>query len=123
MKQILNRSFLLSLALMAWAGLTASAQTPAASPTDIQKDRRDIRQDTRDIRTDRRDLRGDVKDRNADVRDLTGLCLFDEHGSRMTRPDRSPVHVTRLLQTLADAAALAPASARAEPDHLIPVAA
>jgi uncharacterized protein (DUF58 family) len=59
---------------------------------------------------------------NADVRDLTGLCLFDEHGSRMTRPDRSPVHVTRVLQALADAAALAPAVARTDPDHLIPVA-
>jgi uncharacterized protein (DUF58 family) len=59
---------------------------------------------------------------NADVRDLTGLCLFDDHEARMTRPDRSPAHVTQLLQTLADAAALSPASARTDPDHLIPVA-
>jgi len=59
---------------------------------------------------------------NADVRDLTGLCLFDEHDSKTIRPDRSPVHVTAVLQTLADAAALAPATARIDPDHLIPVA-
>ncbi len=59
---------------------------------------------------------------NADVRDLTGLCLFDEHDSKTLRPDRSPAHVTRVLQTLADAAALAPASAGADPDRLIPLA-
>ena len=59
---------------------------------------------------------------NADVRDLTGLCLFDEHDSKTLRPDRSPAHVTQVLQTLADAAALAPATARIDPDHLIPVA-
>ena len=59
---------------------------------------------------------------NADVRDLTGLCLFDEHDSKTIRPDRSPAHVTQVLQTLADAAALAPATARIDPDHLIPVA-
>ena len=59
---------------------------------------------------------------NADVRDLTGLCLFDEHESKWMRPDRSPAHVTQVLQTLADAAALAPATARIDPDHLIPVA-
>ena len=59
---------------------------------------------------------------NSDVRDLTGLCLFDEYNSKMFRPDRSPVHVTRLLQTLADAAALAPAAAEVEPDPLISLA-
>ena len=59
---------------------------------------------------------------NADVRDLTGLCLFDDHESKAIRPDRSPAHVTQVLQTLADAAALAPASARTDPDHLVPVA-
>ncbi len=58
---------------------------------------------------------------NSDARDLTGLCLFDEHDSKISRPDRSPAHVTRLLQTLADAAALAPAAARADPDLLIPL--
>jgi uncharacterized protein (DUF58 family) len=59
---------------------------------------------------------------NSDVRDLTGLCLFDEYDSKMVRPDRSPVHVTRMLQTLADAAALAPAAAGVDPDLLIPLA-
>ncbi len=59
---------------------------------------------------------------NADVRDLTGLCLFDDHEAKSIRPDRSPAHVTQVLQTLAAAAALAPASARTDPDHLIPVA-
>ena len=59
---------------------------------------------------------------NSDVRDLTGLCLFDETNSRMFRPDRSPAHVTQLLQTLADAAALAPAATGVDPDQLIPLA-
>jgi uncharacterized protein (DUF58 family) len=59
---------------------------------------------------------------NSDARDLTGLCLFDEYDSKMVRPDRSPVHVTRMLQTLADAAALAPAATGVDPDQLIPLA-
>jgi uncharacterized protein (DUF58 family) len=59
---------------------------------------------------------------NAGVRDLTGLCLFDERDAKMIRPDRSPVHVTQVLQTLADAAALAPATVGVDPDHLIPAA-
>ena len=68
------------------------------------------------------DIAAAVLQANADVHDLTGLCLFDEHTSKTIRPDRSPVHVTQVLQTLADAAALTPASARADPDHLIPAA-
>jgi hypothetical protein len=40
----------------------------------------------------------------------------------MFRPDRSPAHVTRMLQTLAAAAALAPAAAGVDPDQLIPLA-
>ena len=59
---------------------------------------------------------------NTGVRDLTGLCLFDERDAKTIRPDRNPVHVTKMLQTLADVAALAPATARVDPDHLIPVA-
>jgi hypothetical protein len=50
------------------------------------------------------------------------LCLFDEYDSKMFRPDRSPAHVTRLLQTLADVAALTPAAAGVDPDQLIPLA-
>jgi uncharacterized protein (DUF58 family) len=59
---------------------------------------------------------------NSDVRDLTGLCIFDEYDSKMFRPDRSPAHVTCMLQTLADAAALAPAATGVDPDQLIPLA-
>ncbi len=59
---------------------------------------------------------------NSEARDLTGLCLFDEYDSKMLRPDRSPAHATRVLQTLADAAALAPAVAGVDPDQLIPLA-
>jgi uncharacterized protein (DUF58 family) len=59
---------------------------------------------------------------NSEVRDLTGLCLFDDYDSKMFRPDRTPAHVTRLLQTLAAAAALAPAVAGVDPDKLIPLA-
>ena len=67
MKQKLFRVLLLSLAAFT---IGVSGQTPASSPTDIQKDRHDIRKDTKDIRSDRRDIRKDVKDRRTDVRDL-----------------------------------------------------
>ena len=44
------------------------------------------------------------------IRDLTGLCLFDERGvTAWLRPDRTGRHLTEMLRTLADAAALAPA--------------
>jgi uncharacterized protein (DUF58 family) len=59
---------------------------------------------------------------NADARDLTGLTLFDEQGASGLPPDRSPAHVTEALQILADAAALAPAAYRADPDPLTPLA-
>jgi uncharacterized protein (DUF58 family) len=55
-------------------------------------------------------------------RDPAGLCLFDEHGASTVRPDRSGPHLTRMLHLLADAAALSPASARVNPDHLLPLA-
>jgi uncharacterized protein (DUF58 family) len=56
------------------------------------------------------------------ARDPAGLCLFDEHGASAVRPDRSGPHLTRMLHLLADAAALAPASAAVDPDHLLPLA-
>jgi hypothetical protein len=56
------------------------------------------------------------------ARDPAGLCVFDEHGASTVRPDRSGRHLTQMLHLLADAAALAPASARADPDHLLPLA-
>jgi uncharacterized protein (DUF58 family) len=59
---------------------------------------------------------------NAAARDLTGLCLFDERGAAAVRPDRTGTHRTQLLQMLADAAALAPAAARTDPDRLLPLA-
>jgi uncharacterized protein (DUF58 family) len=55
-------------------------------------------------------------------RDPAGLCLFDEHGASTVRPDRSGRHLTQMLNLLADAAALAPASARVDLDHLLPLA-
>ena len=70
MKQKLFRVLLLSLAAFTTGAIGVAGQTPASSPTDIQKDRHDIRKDTKDIRSDRRDIRKDVKDRRTDVRDL-----------------------------------------------------
>jgi uncharacterized protein (DUF58 family) len=64
-----------------------------------------------------------VAQASAAARDLTGLCLFDENGVRvLARPDRSGPHLSRLLQILADAAALAPADARVDPALLLPSA-
>jgi uncharacterized protein (DUF58 family) len=59
---------------------------------------------------------------NADRRDLTGLCLFDEHGSSYARPERASTHVTRMLRILTDASVLAPATRKVDPDRLLPLA-
>jgi uncharacterized protein (DUF58 family) len=59
---------------------------------------------------------------NASIRDLTGLCLFDEHGSRVVRPERTSTHQNRLMQLLGEAAALAPIVPRADPEALTPTA-
>jgi len=56
------------------------------------------------------------------ARDLVGLCLVDEHAAEVLRPDRHASHLTRLLRRLAEAAALAPSSARVDPDTLLPLA-
>jgi uncharacterized protein (DUF58 family) len=58
----------------------------------------------------------------ASSRDLVGLCLFDENGVEVIRPDRHGAHLTRLLRRLAEAAALAPSAARADPEALLPLA-
>ena len=63
-----------------------------------------------------------VMQANAASRDLTGLCLFDENGVNVTRPERSAVHLTRMLRLLADASALEPTCARTDPDTLLPLA-
>jgi uncharacterized protein (DUF58 family) len=68
------------------------------------------------------EIAGGVAQANADARDLTGLVLFDEQGAAVTPPDRSPAHGIQLLQTLADASALAPASTPLNPDRLTPLA-
>jgi hypothetical protein len=59
---------------------------------------------------------------NVASRDPTVLCVFDEAGASVTRPDRSGPHLTRMLHRLADAAALAPAEARVDPGRLLPLA-
>src|SRR5207247_1384735 len=56
------------------------------------------------------------------ARDLAGLCLFDETGVEIIRPDRHAAHLTRLLRRLAEAAALAPVAARADPEVLLGLA-
>jgi uncharacterized protein (DUF58 family) len=59
----------------------------------------------------------------ASQRDLVGLCLVDdEKVRRMIRPSRSARHVTDILQVLADAAALAPATGAGALDRLLPLA-
>ena len=58
---------------------------------------------------------------NTKMRDLTGLCLFDEQEARYAAPDRKGAHLNRLLQMLADAAALVPATSRADPEPLLPM--
>ena len=61
-----------------------------------------------------------VAQASAAARDLTGVFLFDEEGvSGGLRPDRTNAHLTRMLQLLADAAGLQPATARIEPQGLL----
>jgi uncharacterized protein (DUF58 family) len=59
---------------------------------------------------------------NKAVRDLTGLVLFDEHGARALRPGRTGTHHDEIVRALAEAAGLAPAVGRADPDPLLPMA-
>jgi uncharacterized protein (DUF58 family) len=63
-----------------------------------------------------------VMQANAGVRDLTGLCLCDERGATVVRPDRNSNHYTRLLRLLTDAASLTPATRHVEPDKLLSLA-
>jgi uncharacterized protein (DUF58 family) len=55
-------------------------------------------------------------------RDLTGLCLFDEETSTVVRPARGSRHLVHILNLLADAAGLAPASGQAKVNTLMPLA-
>ncbi|HEV3238490.1 MAG TPA: DUF58 domain-containing protein, partial [Gemmataceae bacterium] len=59
---------------------------------------------------------------NTRSRDLTGLCLFDEKGVDNIAPARDSAHVSRVLNVLADAAALSPRSTNAPPDELVNLA-
>jgi uncharacterized protein (DUF58 family) len=68
------------------------------------------------------DIAASVLQANAGIRDLTGLCLFDEHGSRHVAPDRGSVHRTECLRLLAGAAARLPDQQCVNPDHLLPLA-
>jgi uncharacterized protein (DUF58 family) len=57
------------------------------------------------------------------ARDLVGLGLFDEHGvATYLRPARGPRHLVKVLNVLADAAGLAPATGEAEVSSLLPLA-
>jgi uncharacterized protein (DUF58 family) len=68
------------------------------------------------------DLAAGILQASAGIRDLTGLCLFDEQGATSVRPDRGGAHRTKCLRMLAAAAALMPHEARANPQHLLPLA-
>jgi len=57
------------------------------------------------------------------ARDLTGLCLFDETAcTHSLRPARTRQHLIHVLNVLADAAGLAPATAEARVSELLPLA-
>jgi uncharacterized protein (DUF58 family) len=68
------------------------------------------------------DLAAGVIRAGVSIRDLTGLCLFDEHSSRIVRPERTASHPNRLFQLLGEAATLAPVAERADPEELAPIA-
>jgi uncharacterized protein (DUF58 family) len=69
------------------------------------------------------DIAAAVAQATTGVRDLTGLCLFDENGvTRYVRPARGPRHVVELLNLLADAAGLSPATGEAPVETLLPLA-
>jgi uncharacterized protein (DUF58 family) len=64
-----------------------------------------------------------VAQANAGARDLTGICLFDEQEVvRYMRPARGSRSLVQLLNVLADAAGLAPATGEARIATLLPMA-
>jgi uncharacterized protein (DUF58 family) len=63
-----------------------------------------------------------VAQANTRARDLTGLCLFDEHGSNYVKPARSRRQLVHLFNLLADAASLTPATGEAAVARLLPLA-
>jgi uncharacterized protein (DUF58 family) len=68
------------------------------------------------------DLSAGILQANAGIRDLTGLCLFNEQGFEMVRPNRGGAHLSACLRLLAAAGALTPQRERANPNHLLPLA-
>jgi uncharacterized protein (DUF58 family) len=69
------------------------------------------------------EISGAVAQANAAGRDLTGICLFDEQAvARYTRPARGARSLVQLLNVLADAAGLAPATGQARVAALLPPA-
>ncbi len=64
-----------------------------------------------------------VAQANAGVRDLTGICLFDEQGvTQYIRPARGSRCLVQLLNVLADAGGLAPATGEGRVATLLPLA-
>src|SRR5207244_8066975 len=64
-----------------------------------------------------------VAQASAGVRDLTGICLFDdERVTVLKRPARGARHLIELLNLLADASSLAPATGAARLGVLVPLA-
>lgn len=63
-----------------------------------------------------------VAQANSAARDLTGLCLFDDRGVKLLRPARTARHLAQVMSLLADAASLAPSTARAPVASLLPLA-
>jgi uncharacterized protein (DUF58 family) len=64
-----------------------------------------------------------VAQANAGMRDLTGICLFDEDRVQISkRPARGARHLVEVLNLLADAASLAPATGAGRLETLLPLA-
>src|SRR5262249_7549253 len=69
------------------------------------------------------ELAASVAQADVAARDWTGLCLFDETAvTTYIRPARGTRHLLHLLNVLADAAGLAPATGEARLDSLLPLA-
>jgi uncharacterized protein (DUF58 family) len=69
------------------------------------------------------DISAAMAQATAAARDLSGLCLFDDAGVLATiRPARGSRHLVQLLNILADAAGMAPASGAARVPTLLPLA-
>lgn len=68
------------------------------------------------------EIAASVTQANLRSRDLTGLCLFDEEGTKVIRPARSRTHLTQVLQTLAEGSTGYPEAEQVSTDSLLPLA-